>query len=89
VGVRLRRPRTPLPLLHRTYQDDSVLLGSDRPGGYRTLVVTGPQRGRVWWLIDGGAFPYDYDGTPCKQPTGDFLSWVNDWRTGQGWWQPR
>ncbi|MFH9733917.1 SMI1/KNR4 family protein [Streptomyces sp. NPDC017260] len=38
--------------LHQTYQHGSVLLGTDGPGEYWLLVVTGPQRGRVWWLRD-------------------------------------
>ncbi|MFF4507846.1 SMI1/KNR4 family protein [Streptomyces sp. NPDC001401] len=72
-------------LLHQTYQHGSVLLGSDRPGEYWTLVVTGPQRGRVWWLRDGCAAPYV--DRPSDQPGGDFLHWVRDWHVGQGWWR--
>ncbi|WP_449340372.1 SMI1/KNR4 family protein [Streptomyces chartreusis] len=72
-------------LLHQTYQHGSVLLGSDRPGEYWTLVVTGPQRGRVWWLRDGCAAPYA-KSLP-DQSGGDFLHWVRDWHSGQGWWR--
>ncbi len=43
----VRSPRAAVP------QCTTVLLGSDRPGEYWTLVVTGPQRGRVWQLRDG------------------------------------
>lgn len=72
-------------LLHQTYQHGSVLLGSDGPGQYWTLVVTGPQRGRVWWLTDGCATPYG--GSSTGQPGGNFLYWVRDWHVGQGWWR--
>ncbi|MFJ9721592.1 SMI1/KNR4 family protein [Streptomyces sp. NPDC101209] len=73
------------PLLHKTYHHGSVLLGSDRPGEYWTLVVTGPQRGRVWWLRDGCAAPYA--DSPSDPLAGDFLHWVRDWHVGQGWWR--
>ncbi|MFE6530997.1 SMI1/KNR4 family protein [Streptomyces rochei] len=72
-------------LLHHTYQHGSVLLDSDRSGEYWTLVVTGPQRGRVWWLRDGCAAPYA--SSPSDQSEGDFLRWVRDWHVGQGWWR--
>ncbi|MGW1092693.1 SMI1/KNR4 family protein [Streptomyces sp. NPDC002596] len=70
------------PPLHQTYQHGSVLLGSDRPGEYWTLVVTGAQRGRVWWLRDGCAAPYA--DSPSDQSGGDFQHWVRDWHVGQG-----
>lgn len=72
------------PLLHQTYTHGSVLLGSDRPGEYWTLVVTGAQRGQVWWLRDGCATPYA--ATPSEH-SGGFLRWVRDWHTRQGWWK--
>ncbi|MEV4788281.1 SMI1/KNR4 family protein [Streptomyces tuirus] len=71
--------------LHQTYQHGSVLLGSDRSGEYWTLVVTGPQRGRVWWLRDGCAAPYA--DSLSALPGGEFLHWVRDWQVGQGWWR--
>ncbi|MGW6720492.1 SMI1/KNR4 family protein [Streptomyces sp. NPDC054995] len=69
--------------LHEIYQHGSVLLGSDQPGDYWTLVVTGPQRGKVWWLRDGCATPYSSSG---ELGVG-FLDWVRDWHLGQGWWR--
>ncbi|MFD0310042.1 hypothetical protein [Streptomyces sp. NPDC127119] len=72
-------------LLHQVYQRGSVLLGSDRPGEYWTLVVTGPQRGQVWWLGDGCATPYA--DSPPEPPTDGFLRWVRHWHAGQGWWR--
>lgn len=73
-------------LLHRTYQDGSVLLGADGVGEYWTLVVAGPQRGRVWWLRDGCATPYT--GSLSGQPEQGFAGWVKDWHAGSGWWCP-
>lgn len=70
--------------LHGIYQHGSVLLGSGQPPGFWTLVVTGPQRGRVWWLRDGCATPY----APSEQPEDGFMHWVRDWHLGQGWWGP-
>ncbi|MFE7114721.1 hypothetical protein ACFU99_04775 [Streptomyces sp. NPDC057654] len=72
-------------LLHQTYQHGSVLLGSDRPGEFWALVVSGPQRGRVWWLRDGCAAPYA--DSSSARPEGDFLCWVRDWYAGRGWWR--
>jgi len=98
-GTSVRRPEQPFPLeeewqweydhtihsspLHGIYQHGSVLLGSDQPGDYWTLVVTGRQRGRVWWLRDGCATPY----SPSGQLKAGFLHWVRDWHLGQGWWR--
>ncbi|MGW2778362.1 SMI1/KNR4 family protein [Streptomyces olivaceoviridis] len=72
--------------LHQIYQCGSVLLGSDRPGEYWTLVVTGPQRGQVWWLRDGCAAPSA--DSPSAQLGGGFHGWIRDWHVGQGWWRP-
>ncbi|MEW2290963.1 hypothetical protein AB0947_42105, partial [Streptomyces sp. NPDC047841] len=63
-------------LLHQTYTHGSVLLGNDGPGECWTLVVTGAQRGQVWWLRDGCATPYAH--TPSEQKEGDFLCWVTE-----------
>lgn len=72
--------------LHQIYQCGSVLLGSDRPGEYWTLVVTGPRRGQVWWLRDGCAAPYA--DAPSARLGGGFHGWIRDWHVGQGWWRP-
>jgi hypothetical protein len=71
--------------LHQTYQHGSVLLCTDGPGEYWLLVVTGRQRGRVWWLRDGCAAPYT--SAPPGQPESNFAHWVRDWHVGQGWWR--
>ncbi|MFF5547945.1 hypothetical protein [Streptomyces olivaceoviridis] len=72
--------------MHQIYQCGSVLLGSDRPGEYWTLVVTGPQRGQVWWLRDGCAAPSA--DSPSAQLGGGFHGWIGNWHIKQGWWRP-
>ncbi|MFD8955013.1 SMI1/KNR4 family protein [Streptomyces xanthophaeus] len=58
----------------------SVVLGTDDELSYWVLVVTGPQRGKVWLLSDVGAHPY-----PGPEALG-FLEWVQRWQSGDGWW---
>lgn len=55
------------PLLHGIYQNGSVLLGGNRDCEFWALVVTGLQRGRVWWLGDGCAAPYADAGRQASQ----------------------
>ena len=73
------------PLLHSIYQHGSILLGSNRGREFWILVVTGPQRGRVWWLGDGCAAPYADSGEEAE-PEVDFVSWLLDWQADRGWW---
>ncbi|WCD91267.1 hypothetical protein KPP03845_200228 (plasmid) [Streptomyces xanthophaeus] len=58
----------------------SVVLGTDDELSYWVLVVTGPQRGKVWLVSDVGAHPY-----PGPEALG-FLEWVQRWQSGDGWW---
>ncbi|MEU1529937.1 SMI1/KNR4 family protein [Streptomyces fagopyri] len=59
----------------------SVVLGTENGGPlYWVLVVTGPQRGKVWLVTDVGAYPY-----PLSEAAG-FLEWVQRWHAGDGWW---
>ncbi|MDF2261516.1 hypothetical protein [Streptantibioticus ferralitis] len=62
------------------YNHGSVVLGTDDELSYWVLVVTGPQRGKVWLVSDVGAYPY-----PMPEALG-FLEWVQRWRAGGGWW---
>ncbi|MET8745481.1 hypothetical protein [Streptomyces sp. NPDC004728] len=62
------------------YNHGSVVLGTDDGVSYWVLVVTGPQRGRVWLLSKVGAYPY-----PLPEALG-FLEWVQRWHDGDGWW---
>ncbi|MEV0096001.1 SMI1/KNR4 family protein [Streptomyces sp. NPDC050738] len=73
------------PLLHGIYQHGSILLGSNRSCEFWILIVTGPQRGRVWWLGDGCAAPYA-DAEEEAEPEVDFVSWLQDWQADRGWW---
>lgn len=38
------------------------------------LIVTGPERGHVWWVCGKGIAPTD--------PKMDFLRWYEDWLDG-------
>ncbi|MEV6532386.1 SMI1/KNR4 family protein [Streptomyces sp. NPDC051639] len=58
----------------------SIVLGAEDGTSYWVLVVTGPQRGRVWLVADVGAYPY-----PMPEAAG-FLQWVRRWHAGDGWW---
>ena len=66
------------------YRDGSLILGAEKPGAYWALVTAGPQRGSIWLLADGGAFP-------CAGPDRDsgrslgFLEWVKQ-RPATGAW---
>ncbi len=61
------------------YRQGSVVLGTDDELSYWVLVVTGPQRGKVWLIADAGAYPY-----PAPEAFG-FLEWVQHWHAGNGW----
>jgi hypothetical protein len=59
----------------------SVCLGTDGCAMYWHLVVTGPERGRVWLLCGEGIQP--------TVPKRDFLHWYEDWLDGvEDWWDP-
>ncbi|MET8433093.1 SMI1/KNR4 family protein [Streptomyces sp900116325] len=73
------------PLLHGVHQHGSILLGGNRGREFWILIVTGPQRGRVWWLGDGCAAPY-VDAGEEAEPEVDFVSWLQDWQSDRGWW---
>ncbi|WP_217553708.1 SMI1/KNR4 family protein [Streptomyces sp. GbtcB6] len=62
------------------YNHGSVVLGTDDGLSYWVLVVTGPERGKVWLVTDVGAYPY-----PMPKALG-FLEWVRRWHAGDGWW---
>jgi hypothetical protein len=51
-----------------------LYLGTDGCGEDWLLVVTGPERGRIWNRADDGAIPCD--------PPADFLAWYERWLDG-------
>lgn len=74
-------------LITATYLQGSVLLGSEKPGWFWTLVTTGEQRGQVWVLSDGCAAPYSGPARDPLQPGLGFLAWVRQWHKSDGWWR--
>ncbi len=57
----------------------NIFLGDDGCGMYWHLIVTGPERGRVWQFTEEGITP--------TQPRRDFLRWYEDWLDGvEDWW---
>ncbi|MGI5144232.1 hypothetical protein [Streptomyces sp. CA-106110] len=58
------------------------MLGTDDELSYWVLVLTGPQRGKVWLVTAVGAYPYPY---PQPEAHG-FAEWVQHWKTHDGWW---
>lgn len=64
------------------FNHGSVVLGTDDELSYWVLVVTAPQRGKVWLLTDVGVYPYPH---PAPEALG-FAEWVQHWKTHKGWW---
>ncbi|MCX4846278.1 SMI1/KNR4 family protein [Streptomyces sp. NBC_00893] len=65
------------------FDHGSIVLGTDGCGMYWHLIVTGPQRGHVWWISGEGAYPFSGDGS-----SGDgsgFAAWVKHWADGKPW----
>ncbi|MFE6828526.1 SMI1/KNR4 family protein [Streptomyces sp. NPDC057690] len=62
----------------------SVVLGTDGCGMNWHLVVTGPQRGRIWMVTDESAMPFDAESgrTTCAP---GFAAWVAHWAAGKQW----
>lgn len=57
----------------------SLCLGTEGCGMYWHLIVTGPDRGRVWLLSGEGIQP--------TTPKRDFMRWYEDWLDGvDDWW---
>lgn len=67
------------------FDHGSIVLGTDGCGMYWHLIVSGPQRGHVWWISGEGAAPFGgasefFDGEP------GFAGWVRRWAGGRGWY---
>ena len=81
------RPREPFPLerawvwegdpdaaeerINSVFTDGLLYLGTDGCGMYWVLVVTGTERGHVWFVAEQGACP--------TVPPVDFLAWYEHW----------
>ncbi|MBB1256048.1 SMI1/KNR4 family protein [Streptomyces sp. OF3] len=61
---------------HPVHNHGSVVLGTDGCGMYWHLVVTGPERGRIWFIASEGAEPFG----------SGFADWVAHWAAGRPWW---
>lgn len=62
-------------------RDGQLYLGTDGCGMDWALIITGPDRGTVWWLCGEGIQP--------TSPKRDFLRWFEDWLDGVvDWWEP-
>lgn len=73
------------PLIDAVSNHGSVVLGTDGCGMYWHLVVTGPQRGRLWNISDVGAAPFGaVFGTTAA--TDGFAGWVGLWSTTRRPW---
>jgi hypothetical protein len=59
-------------------QNGTLYLGSNGGGIHWLLVVTGPERERIWQLTDVGVCP--------TKPKRDFLRWYEDWLDGNRDW---
>ncbi|GAQ57092.1 SMI1/KNR4 family protein [Streptomyces acidiscabies] len=68
----------PDAVIERVAHHGSLNLGTDGCGMDWHLVVTGPQRGRVWLVTGEGAMPHSRPG---------FADWVRQWAAGEEWFQ--
>ncbi|MEU4096741.1 SMI1/KNR4 family protein [Streptomyces sp. NPDC026673] len=79
------RPEEELaPLLGPVFDHGSIVLGTDGCGMYWYLVVTGPQRGRVWNICGEGACPFGAESGHTTTAAG-FADWVGHWAAGKPW----
>ncbi|MCX4967468.1 SMI1/KNR4 family protein [Streptomyces sp. NBC_00654] len=60
------------------FDHGSIVLGTDGCGMYWHLIVTGPQRGHIWWISGEGAYPFSRNGS-------GFAAWVRHWTSGDAW----
>lgn len=64
------------------FDHGSIVLGTDGCGMYWHLVVSGPQRGHIWWISGEGAAPFGGDTGIVKGEPG-FAAWVAHWTRGK------
>jgi hypothetical protein len=73
------------PRVEAVYRHGSVVLGTGDGPTHRLLIVSGPQRGRIWLISEVGAMP-------CPEPAGaeqdgsTFLDWIKQWHEAPDTW---
>ena len=72
-------PEEHVALMASLHRDGSLILGAEEPGSYWALITAGPQRGNIWLLADGIAFPCTGLDRDCGHVLG-FLEWVGQWQ---------
>jgi len=61
-------------------ENGQLYLGTDGCGMDWVLIVTGPDRGNIWFRCGEGITP--------TSPKRDFLRWFEDWLDGvRNWWE--
>ncbi|WP_418956359.1 SMI1/KNR4 family protein [Streptomyces tritici] len=66
-------------LIDPVYDHGSIVLATDGCGLYWHLVVSGPQRGRVWCVADVGAAPFGPDFGHEGEGEPGFAQWAVHW----------
>ncbi|MFD9391285.1 SMI1/KNR4 family protein [Streptomyces sp. NPDC060000] len=74
----------PEAVIEQVLNHGSVVLGTDGCAMNWHLVVTGPQRGRIWLVTDVGAMPFGAGSGHTASAPG-FAGWVAHWAAGEGW----
>lgn len=77
-------PDEHVALMTSLYRDGSLVLGAEKSGAYWALITAGPQRGNIWLLADGCAFPYTGPHRDSGRCLG-FLEWVDQWHAAGAW----
>ncbi|MER5212949.1 SMI1/KNR4 family protein [Streptomyces sp. NPDC002838] len=72
------------PLIEAVYRYGSVVLGANDGPVYWLLIVSGPQRGRIWLLSDVGAMPFP--GPETAEHGATFAEWIMRWHEDPDTW---
>jgi hypothetical protein len=75
-------------LINSVYRQGSLPLGTESIDEEWILITAGTCRGSVWLLTEVGAFPYcgpHVSPINAEGPGLGLLDWINQWRSGLGW----